>query len=344
MQNSPSKTLFNQVKKQGLDYINQVILDKQAETYYLDFKVTEKDDYTNQKNLFPSDKKNFAKAISAFGNSEGGLLIWGIKTGKGDADFAEAKQPIKNVSNFLSRLEGFTSLLTVPPHTCVSHHLILEESTSNIGYIVTHIPKSNQRPHQVIADGDFRYYLRAGSSSLPASDTFLRSLFGQEPQPNVFMTWGVGDIEKMSDGTITFQARVILHNRGENIAKNINGYLAIGGGTLGIQITNQTDFDFSKSELSGLKIGYVTKPSFILGIEQEVQPLLLTVKLKPPFHDKSMQIRILTNASNQMSYKQTHELSSIELQEIYDKYIKDNSFNIAKAIFEKNELINEHLD
>ncbi len=115
MNNNPSQDLFNTINKQGLTYIDDAIKNKQVENYYLDFKTTEKDDYYGERKLFINDKKNYAKAISAFGNSEGGVLVWGVKTGKADADYATSKFPIKNVSNFLSLLEGFTSILTSPP-------------------------------------------------------------------------------------------------------------------------------------------------------------------------------------------------------------------------------------
>lgn len=191
MQETPSNDLFDAIIKQGIQYVNDILSNKTVENYYLDFKSTEKQDYTGERKLSSSDKKNYAKCISAFGNSEGGVIIWGIKTGSADADYASEKVTIKNVSNFLSLLEGFTSTLTTPPHPNVSNKIIFENEVDDEGYVITHIPKSNNRPFQVINEGDYRYYIRAGSNSQPAPDTFIRALFGKEPQPNAFMAWGV---------------------------------------------------------------------------------------------------------------------------------------------------------
>ena len=88
MRISPSQDLFNDIKAKGITYINDCILNKIPENYYLDFKLTEDDDYTNKRNMSNSDKKNYAKCISSFGNSEGGVVLWGIGTGSADESLA----------------------------------------------------------------------------------------------------------------------------------------------------------------------------------------------------------------------------------------------------------------
>lgn len=337
MQKSPSLDLFNKIKEQGIAYIDDAINSKQVENYYLDFKSTEKADYTGERKLFASDKKNYAKAISAFGNSDGGVLVWGIKTGTADADYASSKAPIKNVSNFLSLLEGFTSILTTPPHPNVTNEVIIEDATNDTGYVITHIGKSSRRPFQVINENDFRYYIRAGSNSQPAPDTFLRSMFGQEPQPDVFLTWGVAPSSIDPDGTIKLQVGVILHNGGENVAKDINGYVQVGGRDMMLQVNTPQEFTYYTNKISGLKIGFTAKPDFRLGIEQEVQPLIMHIHIKKPITEYGIQIIALVNASNQTSHRLYKEIKRDELEAIYDSYIKDNSFDIVNAILGKED-------
>lgn len=342
MRETPSKKLFDEILKQGLGYIDDAITSKIVETYYLDFKTTEEKDYSGKRKLLTSDKKNYAKGISAFGNSEGGVIVWGIKTGASDADYATAKEPIKDVSNFLSLLEGFTSILTVPAHSSVHNQIIFEDESSNTGYVVTHIPRSNQRPLQVINENDFRYYIRAGSSSQAASDTFLRSLFGQEPQPNVFLTWGVSPVEIEPNGNIKIQAGILLHNRGENVAKNINGYVQVGGLGMALQpVTTHTEFSFYKNNISGLKIGYTSRPDFILGIEQEVQPVVMHININKPITANGIQILALVNASGQPSHRISIEIPRDELEQIYERYISDQTFDIAAEIFKLDRTTQE---
>ncbi len=337
MQKSPSLDLFDKIKEQGIAYIDDAINSKQVENYYLDFKSTEKADYTGERKLFASDKKNYAKAISAFGNSDGGVLVWGIKTGTADADYASSKAPIKNVSNFLSLLEGFTSILTTPPHPNVTNEVIIEDATNDTGYVITHIGKSSRRPFQVINENDFRYYIRAGSNSQPASDTFLRSLFGQDPQPDVFLTWGFSPVEVQEDGAIKLQLGVILHNGGENVGKNINGYAHVFGKDLAIEVNrNLMDcLSYSTNNIAGMKVGFMAKGDYKLGVEQEVLPLTLHILLPNPVQEYGIRIKALVSCDNQMSYRIDRTIEKEELQAIYDSYSKDNNYDIVGAIFNK---------
>lgn len=337
MENIPSEKLFNEIIKQGLVYIQDVINDKATENYYLDFKTTEKQDYSGERKLFISDKKNYAKAISAFGNSDGGVILWGIKTGTSDTDYAVAKQPIKSVSNFISLLEGFTSLLTSPPHPDISNIIIFEDKNNDTGYVITHIPKSNRRPFQIINEGDFRYYIRAGSNSFPAPDTFLRSLFGQDPQPDVFITFGVSPAKIDELKTIELKIGIIIHNGGENVAKNVNGYVHVGGLGMMLQIDTPNEFSYYRNEMSGLKVGFTAKPNFILGVEQEVQPLTMIINLKKPITENGIQIYTLVNSDNQVSYRFEKNIGKEDLEKIYENYIKDKNYDIAKKILEKEK-------
>lgn len=342
MQKTPSKDLFESVLKQGKQYIEDAISSKQVETYYLDFKLTEKDDYSGARKLFASDKKNYAKAISAFGNSEGGVLVWGVKTGTADADYATEKQPIKNVSNFLSLLEGFTSTLTTPPHPSVSNKVIFEDESKDEGYVITHIPKSNSRPFQVINENDYRYYIRAGSNSQPAPDTFIRALFGKEPQPNAFLHWGVSPV-KVEEETVKLQVGVIIHNGGENVARNINGYVLVGGLGMALEVNQNliNDFSYYTNNINGMKVGFTAKPHFILGVEQEVLPLTLHIQLSKPITEHGIQIIALVNGDNQQSHRLERTVPRDELEQIYDKYISDRSFDIAGAILKQDKEDNE---
>lgn len=320
---TPVEKLFNNILKQELIYIDDVITNKTTENYYLDFKTTENIDYTGQRKLFNSDKKNYAKAISAFANSEGGILVWGVETGKSDVDYAIAKKSIKNVSNFKSLLESFSSLLTSPVHSSIFNHIIFEDKVNDIGYVITHIPKSSKRPLQVLNDNDYRYYIRAGSSSLPAPDTFIRSLFGQGTQPNAFIVFGTSPIELTQENIIKIKAGVIIYNKGENIAKNINGYVSVGGLGLAIELSDDKSFDYYKNSISGMKVGFTAKPTFILGVEQEVLPLTIHIEISKPITANGIQILALINADNQNSYRLERTIDKETLETAYDKYLID---------------------
>lgn len=170
---------------------------------------------------------------------------------------------------------------------------------------------------------------------IPASDTFLRSLFGSEPQPDVFITWGVAPVEFINGDTILLKAGVVLHNAGENIGKNINGYAQIGGKNMAVEVNRNTQecFSYSTNSLAGMKVGFVAKNDFKLGIEQEVLPVTLHIKIKKPTSKYGVQIKALVSCDNQMSYRISREVSKEDLEKIYDAYVADSSFDVADAIF-----------
>src|SRR3989344_8327111 len=93
-------SIVEDIKKRGYLALEDIIARKESEKFFVDFKRTQKNDYGGQKTLFDSDKKNFAKSISGFGNSEGGIIIWGIDASGSYDDYAKSIIPIKGVDNF----------------------------------------------------------------------------------------------------------------------------------------------------------------------------------------------------------------------------------------------------
>lgn len=71
------------------------------------------------------DKHNFAKALSGFANSDGGIVVWGVDARK-DAqgvDCAQQLKPIAEVAVLVPRLNSLTSDLVSPS---VGHRSRLE--------------------------------------------------------------------------------------------------------------------------------------------------------------------------------------------------------------------------
>jgi predicted HTH transcriptional regulator len=80
----------------GEGAIDQLIADRQSEELFLDFKRSS--DNGAGARLSDADRGNLAKAISGFGNSEGGVIIWGVdcRPNQVVGDVAAAKQARKN--------------------------------------------------------------------------------------------------------------------------------------------------------------------------------------------------------------------------------------------------------
>ena len=216
-----AKELFERLKNQGMSGIEEFILTRKAEELFLDFKRSA--DNGSGQRLNDNDRNNLAKAISGFGNSEGGVIVWGIDCSRGfdGSDVATAEHPITNVRRFVSWLQGVISGCTVPPHTGVQNHPV-EIDGKGSGFVVTYIPKSDHAPHQEIRTR--RYYIRAGSDFVPIPHDVLAGMFGKRPQPKLKVNpfFYPPRVEKQMGKTIVI-VPVGFHicNDGGSVAENL---------------------------------------------------------------------------------------------------------------------------
>jgi len=111
-----AQELFQRLVNEGETAIDELIADRTSEELFLDFKASP-DNGAGTK-LAHSDREKLAKAISGFGNSEGGVIVWGVDCDRllHDGDVARAKRPVQNPKRFKSWLEAAVSGCTLPPH------------------------------------------------------------------------------------------------------------------------------------------------------------------------------------------------------------------------------------
>lgn len=321
------------IKKRGYAALQDIIARKESEKFFIDFKLTQKNDYSGQRTLFDSDKRNLAKAISGFGNSEGGLIIWGIDASGSIDDYAKSIKPITGVDNFKSLLEAFISLLTLPAHRTVESIVIKKSKTDTSGVAITIIPKGNDRPYQNI--GDYKYYMRAGDSFVPVPHGVLQGMFGQAPQPNVFFMFNISKTPTMdSKYAMKWQAGLMAVNGGLGIGEDIYGFARVwtpgDSSKIGIEITDKNNYDFYTAY--GVEFSFMSKQGFRLGYEQRSQMMVINFWLLPPF-TKKLYIDLLIGGRNQQVYRRTIERSAEELSKIYAKFLKDPSSERIEEIW-----------
>ncbi len=211
-----SEEIFNRIVEKGEAAIDDFILTRTSEELFLDFKRSR--DNANGRQLSQIDRNNLARAISGFGNSEGGVIVWGVDCSpdKQAADLAKSTIPLADAKRFQSWLEGAISGCTVPPHTHVRNVAVCSPSGS--GFVATHIPKSSAAPHQVV--GELQYYIRAGSSFVPTPHSVLAGMFGRRPQPLVGIRYLTGS-PKLVNESIHAEVGFVISNRGQGIATDI---------------------------------------------------------------------------------------------------------------------------
>ena len=180
---SRAEDIFEKLVYFGEDAIDEFIMERQTEELFLDFKQAVSDG-KSMRTLHPSDRRNLGKAISAFGNSEGGVLLWGVECSRDLelGDVAKAKVKVQNVHRFLSWLENAISGCTIPSHNKIRNHIISCDADGN-GFVATYIPKSDIAP--LMTTTGSHIYIRSGSNNVPAPYAVIAGMFGKRPQPNI---------------------------------------------------------------------------------------------------------------------------------------------------------------
>ncbi len=304
--------IFKKLVSKGEQAIDEFIYDRQTEELFLDFKRANSDGNYNYNSLHKDDRKNLSKAISGFGNSEGGVLVWGVDCSRDleDGDVAKAKNKVYNVRRFLSWLESAVSGCTIPPHKGVVNQIIHEDAEGN-GYIATFIPNSDFAPHMAANN---IYYIRSGSSTLPVPHSVLSGMFGKRPQPNLTLefadksieicnnidpTMASGrNIESLPDKYVVIKFAVQAQNNSNAIAREL--FFTCNNKTKGGANCILRFYNFgSMDAMQGVKghISLISKPEMRLPPGGQLNFTNVEVILTPPVTD-DFQIEGVIGADN----------------------------------------------
>jgi hypothetical protein len=110
----------------------------------------------------------------------------------------------------------------VPAHPLV-RHMAIELPSTEVGFAVTHIPKSYLAPHQCLKP--LQYYIRAGSDFVPTPHAVLSGLFGRSPQPFVFHMWSFSPAKVVAKSSaqmaVEFAIGFMLGSHGPGVARDL---------------------------------------------------------------------------------------------------------------------------
>lgn len=312
-----AEDLLARIAERGETAIDDLIEERKSEELFLDFKRSSDDG--SGAHLSGDDRKNLAKAISGFGNSEGGIVIWGVdcRHSKPRGDVAQAKFKISNVKRFKSLLEGAVSGLTMPPHPNVEH--TITENEQGDGFVVTSIPKSYLAPHQSVVEA--KYYMRAGSDFVPTPHGVLAGMFGRRPQPEIFHLWTFAKAKLQDNAAIVFDVGLILRNRSAAIARDIFVNLTVRppGGNSRIGFVPGDSSIWSASVAFDQISQLLSKVHFRLAPEALARAATLHFTLSPPF-ESGFYIEVTTGCAGSPVKKTSHQMIAVDLRRAYEEF------------------------
>jgi len=202
--------------------LQRFLADRQEENLHLDFKLV-----TNP-SMNRDDRRNLAKTLSGFANSEGGLIIWGVDARKNedDIDCVCALCPVPNVPLLLSRLNQLTSDMVSPTVPGVAHRIVHKDENAH-GYAATVVPASDAGPHMA-KGGEDRYYKRSGDSFVKMEHFDVADMFGRRSHPLLTLSgvvYGTGTRGGPHGSTRSFRVVLSIENIGRGSARA--PYLAV---------------------------------------------------------------------------------------------------------------------
>jgi hypothetical protein len=207
------KAYYNQI---DLEEIERFILEGQEENLNLEFKTVVHPNYNlNNKE---DDKKNISKTFSGFANSNGGIIIWGIKAKENEKkqDIATDKKPIKELTKFLNTLNRLEGQAITPVITGIEHKKI--EISDDYGFIVTFVPASDFAPH-IANFASKHYYKRSGDSFYICEHYDIKDMFQRKHSAYLSLNLKNKQIRQISKDKIQIDITLSLRNTGRNYAK-----------------------------------------------------------------------------------------------------------------------------
>lgn len=181
------------------------------ETNHLEFK--EKHD-RQVPQLSESDKKNFSKALSAFSNADGGLLIWGISTRKKSGrDCAFSLKAISNVNAFAESLRDSLLDSTIP-----RNHRVVIKTIANMrgnGFVVCMIPAADEVPIRAM-NAEREYWIRTDGRNMKLEHYQIKDMMLRHAYPDLDFEISVTE-ENIATDQVMLSFK--FHNRGKALAK-----------------------------------------------------------------------------------------------------------------------------
>lgn len=189
------RELFDRLLAEGEAGIDRLVAEATQESVTLDFKEARG---AGTGTLANEDRKTFAKALSAFANSAGGLLVFGVEARKGvdDVDCAQTVKPISNIARFKSEATTASGQLFQPRHDGIVVEAIPSQRQPGAGYLLVQVERSERRPHRSEAAGQKQYFKRAGDSSFEMEHYDVEDAFRRISAPDLVLEMRKSDYSK----------------------------------------------------------------------------------------------------------------------------------------------------
>ncbi|MFA8435896.1 MAG: helix-turn-helix domain-containing protein [Marinifilaceae bacterium] len=315
-----SKLIFNKdLYDLTIDDILEFFSSEQEESSILEFKAGK------------VEVNDIHREVSAFLNTEGGLLIIGapkeeeIPKGKNKVKVCKGDpMPSTRIKNQDNLMRSISSNISPAPTKIRAKEIPFKEG--NI-YILE-IPQSVTPPHQVSNEG--KYYIRLERDSKPAPHGIVEALFFKRQKPDLDVAFNISNEHKTINRTIFID--FLFSNDSYVTAENINYIITIGG----VKEIKSTNNVHSEPELKNDILRQQSNHTNFILVKGIDMPVTFELELKDDFciiectffcKDTFAERKIcILNLKDDIEFTHTYNSKKSNNnntpEELYDHYIK----------------------
>lgn len=200
-----AEELRDDLNRGGIEAVRALV--GTAETYNLECK--------SQLDESQASLRQFSKAASAFANTEGGVILWGVDARldpETRLDMISGAPLVEFPERLVDWLTRKTSGALFPAVPGIQHFAVLDDG-GNRGVVLTYVPASLSPPHQA-THSSRQYFVRTQSASEPMHHSLIASMFGRRPAPRAEVLVTVLELENSRPGGTTLKLQFSVANRG----------------------------------------------------------------------------------------------------------------------------------
>jgi predicted HTH transcriptional regulator len=139
--------------------------------------------FTADGKLAKDGRRAIAKALSAFSNSAGGVIVLGVECRKNaeGVDYAQSLDPVPAWRTTLSSVSSSASDLLQPKNGGIRVEGFASKVDPSKGHLVIEAPRSERRPH--MCQMTRQYFRRSGSNSFTMEHFDIEDAFKRASVP-----------------------------------------------------------------------------------------------------------------------------------------------------------------
>jgi hypothetical protein len=168
-------------------------------------------------------KEVWSQFCSAFGNTSGGVLVFGLGEGGGTRDRPTQWRLCFDVVEARRRLLDWSRSNCEPPVSHIEIEAIMVDAQQGKGILICHIPESLAKPHKALSGSKPDFYLRLHDGCYPCPVSLLRSLFllNAEPRLEMELTFKLLSRQPQVARGVDVEWSLEVINTGENSIRDL---------------------------------------------------------------------------------------------------------------------------